>query len=299
MPRRSNTFQKLVTLLETALASNGVLVRESVLLKDLRTGEEREVDIILEGMVSSYKTTIGIEVIDRSRPASTPWVEAMYQKHADLPIDKTILVSRSGFYAPASEKARLLKMDPISFDDAGKADWISKVDAVAEVTLDHFRLPVLDEIVLVFPESAAFTLGTLGDIEELEIVGGAGKNFGSVRDFVATLLGSPDFLDKTRDIAVTDADTAIEGDYSFGHGTHVRNKVGLTTPICRVKFRAVCKRKIEKVVPISGRYGNVVKCKPFPWSLVELVGDTIALGLGEVLDARGPCSRGTRCPCRR
>ena len=108
MPRRSNTFQKLVTLLETALASNGVLVRESVLLKDLRTGEEREVDIILEGMVSSYKTTIGIEVIDRSRPASTPWVEAMYQKHADLPIDKTILVSRSGFYAPASEKARLL-----------------------------------------------------------------------------------------------------------------------------------------------------------------------------------------------
>lgn len=79
---------------------------ESRLLPDSDSGQDREVDIVLEGMVGDVRSLISIEVINHRRPASTEWVERMLGKHARMPTQKLALVSWSGFYQPALAKVR-------------------------------------------------------------------------------------------------------------------------------------------------------------------------------------------------
>jgi hypothetical protein len=123
MPKRSNDFQKLIFLIEQNLAQQNATVRESVLLRDHRTGEQRELDILIETLSGVHPFTIAIECIDHSRPASVTWVEQIRQKHEDVPVNKTILVSRSGFSKAARLKAALFDMETISLQEALSADW--------------------------------------------------------------------------------------------------------------------------------------------------------------------------------
>ena len=83
------------------LAQPGVTVTESKLLMDAVLGVEREVDIVIEGELDGEPIVISMEVIERNRPASLPWVQEQIQKHRNLPTNRLILVSQSGFYRPA------------------------------------------------------------------------------------------------------------------------------------------------------------------------------------------------------
>src|SRR6185503_6978270 len=96
MPQRSNAFQQLITLLHQQLDDRAV-VTESKMLRDQRTGDNREVDIVIDARSGGYPITIGVECIDHKRKASVEWVERMWAKHQDLHTDKIVLVSRSGF----------------------------------------------------------------------------------------------------------------------------------------------------------------------------------------------------------
>jgi hypothetical protein len=257
MPKRSNAFQPVVTLLETALASGGASVKESVMMKDSRTGEMREVDIVIQGSVGSHKAVIGIEVVDRSCPASTPWVESMFQKHVDLPIDKTILVSRSGFYAPALEKARLLKMDTFSFEDIGSADWGAKIAMVAASDVEHFLLPVLKEVTVFVAEQEALDSVKGSDMSKWELYGPSGEQFGSAEDFVRKLIATAESVSEVRAKAFTDCPTSIQCECNFQRGTVARLEDKRMIPVSGLKFLAVCHLKVESIVPMSGRYGDV------------------------------------------
>jgi hypothetical protein len=118
MPKRTNALQKAIKLVEEH-KGNFLNLRESAMLCDRYAGIEREVDILLEGEINTHSITVAIEVMDRKRPADTPWVEGMISKHNSLPTDKLILVSSSGFTNPAQEKAVALGAVPI---DTSKGD---------------------------------------------------------------------------------------------------------------------------------------------------------------------------------
>ncbi len=90
MPKRSNEFQKLVTLINGCLHVSGK-VEESALLVDKTNGKEREVDILISSEVADYSVNIAVEVRDRTRKADSGWVEEMYAKHLHLPTDKLVL----------------------------------------------------------------------------------------------------------------------------------------------------------------------------------------------------------------
>jgi hypothetical protein len=79
-------------------------VTESKLLQDADTGENREVDVYIEGEYAGDNLAIGVEVIEHSRPANVTWVEQQLRKHESLPINKTVLVSWSGFTKSALKK---------------------------------------------------------------------------------------------------------------------------------------------------------------------------------------------------
>ncbi len=101
MPQRSTPFQAIVRLVREHLAAPGVTVTESKYLRDAVLGIDREVDIVIEGEFDDEPIVVSIEVRERSRPADIGWVQEMLQKHRDLPTNRLLLVSRTGFSGSA------------------------------------------------------------------------------------------------------------------------------------------------------------------------------------------------------
>jgi|SRR6185503_18176400 len=137
MPARSNHFQKLVYEVERQLAPLGAVVEESAMLPERLSGELREVDILISLDEGPHQVQIGIECQDRSRPATKQWVESIAKKHEELGINKTVLVSSSGFYSSARRRAVSLFMSVVDIAYIDKADWPSEV-------LRNLKVPVRD-----------------------------------------------------------------------------------------------------------------------------------------------------------
>jgi|SRR3981081_3130408 hypothetical protein len=128
MPQRSNEFQKLVFLLKQHAAPAGATVTESKFLIDKSTGKEQEVDVCREFTVANVSLLISIECTDKSRPATKEWVGEMKGKHDDLPSNKLVLASRSGFTEQALAKAKFHGIDTIALDvlDEDSAERVIK-----------------------------------------------------------------------------------------------------------------------------------------------------------------------------
>ena len=124
MPKRSNFFQRLIFVIEQSMVDvPGTTVRESVLLGDQRTGEEREVDILIESVISRYPVRIAIECRNYRRKCDVTWIEQLVSKYADLLVDKVVAVSRRGFSGPAEEKARQHGIETLSLRSALDTNW--------------------------------------------------------------------------------------------------------------------------------------------------------------------------------
>jgi hypothetical protein len=137
MPPRTNQFQKLVYAIERQLAPLGAIVEESAMLPERVSGEPREVDILISLDEGHHKVRIGIECQDRSRPASKQWVEAIAKKHEELGINKTVLISSSGFYEAARRRAESLFIGIVDIEDIAKADWPAEI-------FSNLKVPVRD-----------------------------------------------------------------------------------------------------------------------------------------------------------
>lgn len=87
------------------MATPGTVVTESKMLRDAVTGENREVDVVVQTLADGDPFVISMEVVDRGRPADVTWVEQMIKKHQHLPTNLLMLVSWSGFAAGAERTA--------------------------------------------------------------------------------------------------------------------------------------------------------------------------------------------------
>lgn len=143
MPKRTNTFQRLVAAVHADL--DGWKVAESVLLLDSVTGEKREVDIVATTTVGGYELILSIECRDHERAADVTWVESMAKKHEHLPTSKLALWSRSGFTKSAIKKAKALKIDAVLQGEIADKEW-------AEIA----RAFVTGSLKFVEPEFSAF-----------------------------------------------------------------------------------------------------------------------------------------------
>lgn len=104
MPKRSNEFQRLVAML-THMSSSNAIVRESVELVEIVSGDPREVDVVAVGEVAGHGTIVGIECRDWKRKQDVQWVEQADNKFKDLGANVKVLVSSSGFTKGALAKA--------------------------------------------------------------------------------------------------------------------------------------------------------------------------------------------------
>ncbi|OGW36848.1 MAG: hypothetical protein A2Y97_06265 [Nitrospirae bacterium RBG_13_39_12] len=126
-------------MIQKQLADQAI-VTESKMLRDIRTGADVEVDIVIDELVGGINIAIGIECTAERRPATVEWVREMVGKHQDLPLNKTILVSKSGFTEEAIKKANAHSVEAITLDMAEHLDWQVVVRDIWNLTLGRFNL---------------------------------------------------------------------------------------------------------------------------------------------------------------
>jgi len=134
VPKRSNDFQKVIYYVRKHIAPDAV-VRESVMLTDKITGEPREVDVLVEGTMGGERLAIAIEVRGHARKPGVQWVEEVRGKYQDLPVDKVVMVSRSGFTASALTKAASYGIEALTpLEEISRYGPLSKLTGIEVAT---------------------------------------------------------------------------------------------------------------------------------------------------------------------
>lgn len=151
MPKRHNIFQDLMASIHQQLASP-CQVAESAMLYDSSSGQVREVDLVLRSTLVGYEIVISVECTDRKRPVSVEWVEQMCCKHRDMPTQKLVLISKSGYTAAAHAKALAFGAEPLSLEIARQVDWAKYVNRHSKLFL-----AAVDAVTVVVPVSPTYT----------------------------------------------------------------------------------------------------------------------------------------------
>jgi len=109
---------------------------------------------LLEQEICGHNIQIAIECRDRSRPGTIEWLDGLIGKFKDLPVNKVIAVSSSGFTNGMVEKASANGIELRSFEKALDSDWQAEFIQLGvgsldiETTIVSFELeldpPVLD-----------------------------------------------------------------------------------------------------------------------------------------------------------
>lgn len=128
MPRRTNEFQELVSLVCKAYARAGDTIEDSAMVKVQGLETEREIDILHTTSEGLFKIKIAVEAKDEARPIDLETFDSLYAKYKGegrVQVDKFVIVSRNGFTGGVREKAKLADVTLMTLDEAKGADWAS------------------------------------------------------------------------------------------------------------------------------------------------------------------------------
>lgn len=108
MPRRTNFFQNLVTLVQQALVPTGAKVLASHMVPGLTPGRTREIDVYIETAIGPYSMRIAVEAKDESRKFDVTSMEEIvgkYRGRNNVSVDKVVVVTHRGFTLEAAALA--------------------------------------------------------------------------------------------------------------------------------------------------------------------------------------------------
>jgi hypothetical protein len=132
MPKRTNPFQRLIYSIQNELSCEA-LVTESKMLPNIHTGSLAEVDIIIDIVSGGIPIIVSVEcTTSTTRAATVEWIREMIGKHQDLPTNKLVLVSGSGYTEEAEAIAKAHGIEAMSFKDADSYDWSSMLSTLVD-----------------------------------------------------------------------------------------------------------------------------------------------------------------------
>jgi hypothetical protein len=188
MPQRSNLYQKLVLLVHESLIPDWE-VTESEMLTDLVTGMAREVDIVAKRNIMGHQLVLSVECRDQSRPASVTWVETLSKKHEHLSTSKLVLWSRNGFTRQALLKAKALKIDTMSEEQATIPMWAKLAHDLVGGHVLHVAPSYKPFIDVVMPDGS---LKRYESVENWKFFDANGVEAGSVAELIQYVSHSKD-----------------------------------------------------------------------------------------------------------
>ncbi len=145
MPKRTNSFQKVIHSIYSQLEPEGAVITESAYLLEIDVPNpiKREVDVLIEKELGGTKLRFAVECRGRARRDSVEWIDGLIGKYIDLHVNKIIAVSESGFTGNAEIKAKRHKIELISLEQALEKDWSTEFQklSIAEIKghLRHYQ----------------------------------------------------------------------------------------------------------------------------------------------------------------
>ncbi len=274
MPKRTNKFQRLVTLIEDQLQPLGVEVTESKEFRDSVTGEAREVDIAIEAKVGIHPVTIGIECIDRKRPAPVTWIEQIQNRNQSLEgLHKTVAVSSSGFTKPALAKAAHYNIVAITLQEAEESDWVARARQLLQ--LKEFGVEVIvgerkgPPRIFVAPSSPPPypPPPQFRGPEETMLYDHTGRLLGSVEHAVVDALNEPAVMEKAAQELAPNTSAPFFLEPVYRNGTYVVDAAGNKHQVSHIR--------------VEGEFHKLVSAIPLERTIYEDA--AILHGKGEVL----------------
>jgi hypothetical protein len=260
VPARSNEFQKLVLMVKRHV-STGAEVRESAALKDLVTGADREVDVVIETVVGGHRVIVSLECRDRSRPADVGWIEQMRAKHDRLPTNALVLVSRNGFTKQAAQVAESYGIEILNLEETTESDVDRLFGETNTLWGKTFSLTPTKVVVCV-PTDAELPAERVVTFQDTLMHAEDGSVVGTIRELVERILHTrPLIEDLGRD--ATDEHKGFSVEWTFSAHTSVeRLYLQKLEPKRLRRIEAIiitgsCEFKVSRFDLHRGRIGQV------------------------------------------
>lgn len=185
MPQRTNEFQELVSLIQSALAPAGAKITTSAMFKIPGLDTLREVDVLIEGEFGQYKIRIAVEAKDEIRKFNIGQFDLLlgkYRGECRVQVDKFIIVSRKGFTKGVVDKAKLVDVELLTLDEAKTKDWTTLKPGRL-----HFQFPPHICWIKVQPEIPGIDQKRIGTSGRL-VCTCCGKDHGSLKEYVSKVV---------------------------------------------------------------------------------------------------------------
>lgn len=154
MPKRTNPFQELVTLIQEALAPVGATVTPTAMVPGKTSGNLREIDVLVETSVGPFRIKIAVEAKDEGRPLDATRIETIigkYRGSGAIQVNKIVVIARNGFTEEARTRARDEDIDLLTLNEAKVCKWCRLVPQSFKL---HFPpMPVGFELAPALPKS--------------------------------------------------------------------------------------------------------------------------------------------------
>ncbi|MDW7549821.1 restriction endonuclease [Pseudoalteromonas peptidolytica] len=154
MPKRTNEYQKLILAINKHFASESATVTESAMLYDPSSEQDREIDILIEQKESGYDFKIGVECTTVKRPLTVGKLDEIIAKHKECGINKTVIVSKSGFASTTKTKAKKLHVQLISYEAALEKDWPAEFSVLSNIKPYHISCDLLPDLVITLADGS-------------------------------------------------------------------------------------------------------------------------------------------------
>lgn len=154
MPKRTNPFQEIVTLIQEALAPVGATVTPSAMVPSPTSGKLREIDVLVETPIGLYTLKIAVEAKDEGRKLDVTKIETIigkYRGKGALPVNKIVVIARNGFTAEARVRAQDEEIDLLTLHEAKVCNWCHLVPK--SLNLHFTPMPVGFELTPALPKS--------------------------------------------------------------------------------------------------------------------------------------------------
>lgn len=126
MPKRTNEFQELVTLIQEAVAPKGAKVTASAMVPSPSSGQLREIDVLVEHPGGRQALKVAVEAKDEKRKFDATKIEAIIGKYfgpGALPVGKVVVVTHRGFTKGARARANDVGITLFTLAEARAAKW--------------------------------------------------------------------------------------------------------------------------------------------------------------------------------
>lgn len=177
---RWRIVEGVVTAIERSLnAVPGTQITPNALVAERVSGEQRQIDVLVEIPTGQRTLRVGLEVKDKSSPVDLPEVEQLIAKLSKADLDYGCVVARSGFTASAQREAALQGVELRTLKQIEMPGWW----LAQHIEVNQRHVDVLRCTLIFKPDDLAVATGILAGSNSRDVT--IVRNDGTTQELLA------------------------------------------------------------------------------------------------------------------